>query len=330
VLLVLHTGRRTNRETAVQVVRSLAERGLRTRVLAEEWREVGLEDGLPPDWAPRQMPGTPDCARDAEAVLVLGGDGTLLRAADLARPARVPLLGVNLGHVGFLAEAEEESLEEALDALAAVSYSVEERMTIDATVRSNGTVLGRTWALNEAVVEKVTRERILEVVLEVDGRPVSGFGCDGVLCATPTGSTAYAFSAGGPLVWPQVQALLVVPSNAHALFARPMVIAPDSTVAIEVASTGPAAVLDCDGRRTIPVPPGGRVELARAEDPVRMIRLAASPFADRLVRKFNLPVRGWRGAPRTRDDRETGPPHVPTHEDHAANGAVTDPDAAHR
>ena len=327
VLLVLHTGRKTNRETAVRVVRSLADRGLRTRVLAEEWREIGLEHGLPPGRAPREMPGTPDCARGAEVVLVLGGDGTLLRAADLARPARVPLLGVNLGHVGFLAEAEEESLDDALDALAAVSYAVEERMTIDAAVRSNGTVLGRTWALNEAVVEKVTRERILEAVLEVDGRPVSGFGCDGVLCSTPTGSTAYAFSAGGPLVWPEVQALLVVPSNAHALFARPMVIAPESTVAIEVAATGPAAVLDCDGRRTISVPPGGRVELARAQEPVRMVRLAVNPFADRLVRKFDLPVRGWRGAPpRTRDDREPGPPHG----DHTTNGAVTDPDAARR
>ncbi|MDQ4119031.1 MAG: NAD kinase [Actinomycetota bacterium] len=326
VLLVLHTGRKTNRETAVQVVRSLADRGLRTRVLAEEWREIGLEDGLGPDRAPRRMPGTTDCARDTEAVLVLGGDGTLLRAADLARSAGVPLLGVNLGHVGFLAEAEEESLEEALDALAAVSYAVEERMTIEATVRSNGTVLGRTWALNEAVVEKVTRERILEVVLEVDGRPVSSFGCDGVLCSTPTGSTAYAFSAGGPLVWPEVQALLVVPSNAHALFARPMVIAPESTVAIEVAATGPAAVLDCDGRRTVSVPPGGRVELARAGEPVRMIRLAANPFADRLVRKFDLPVRGWRGAPRTRDDREPGPPHG----DRTTDGALTDPDAARR
>ncbi|TCK24685.1 NAD kinase [Pseudonocardia endophytica] len=309
VLLVLHTGRKTNLETAVEVVRSLDERGVRTRVLAEEWREVGLDHGLPPERAPLEVPGSPDCARDAEAVLVLGGDGTLLRAADLARPAGVPLLGVNLGHVGFLAEAEEESLDDALDALAAGTYAVEERMTIDATVRSNGTVLGRTWALNEAVVEKVTRERILEVVLEVDGRPVSSFGCDGVLCATPTGSTAYAFSAGGPLVWPEVQALLVVPSNAHALFARPMVIAPESRVAIEVAATGPAAVLDCDGRRTVSVPPGGRVELARAPEPVRMIRLAANPFADRLVRKFDLPVRGWRGAPRNRNPRPDAARH---------------------
>ena len=178
-------------------------------------------------------------------------------------------------------------------------YAVEERMTLDAVARSNGDVLARTWALNEATVEKSTRERILEVVLEVDGRPVSAFGCDGVLCATPTGSTAYAFSAGGPLVWPQVEALLLIPSNAHALFARPMVISPDSQVAIEVDPSGPPALLDCDGRRTFPLPPGARVELARGDTPVLMVRLDGRPFADRLVRKFDLPVRGWRGASRT-------------------------------
>lgn len=319
MLLVLHTGRAANRETAIKVVRMLAGHRIRTRVLAEEWSEIGTDPGLPAELAPIPVPGTADCARDAEAVLVLGGDGTLLRAADLARSARVPLLGVNLGHVGFLAEAEAESLDEALQALVRGEYSVEERMTVDAVVRSNGTVLGHTWALNEAVVEKTTRGRILDVVLEVDGRPVSGFGCDGVICSTPTGSTAYAFSAGGPLVWPQVQALLVVPSNAHALFARPMVVAPDSAVAIEVSAGGPSAVLDCDGRRTISVPPGGRVELTRAVDPVRMVRLAAQPFADRLVRKFDLPVRGWRGAPRARDEE---------HGRDRRNGAVSGPDRA--
>lgn len=295
VLLVLHTGRPANRKTALHVMTQLGRLGLRTRVLADEWAELDEHPDLPDELAPLEVPGSPECARGAEAVLVLGGDGTLLRAADLARPAGVPLLGVNLGHIGFLAEAEEDTLDDALDKLAVGAYEVEERTTLEALVRSDGTELGRTWALNEAVVEKTTRGRILEVVLEVDGRPVSSFGCDGVLCSTPTGSTAYAFSAGGPLIWPQVQALLVVPSNAHALFARPMVIAPDSAVAIEVSADGPAAVLDCDGRRTIAVPPGGRVELRRAAEPVRMVRLAAQPFADRLVRKFDLPVRGWRG-----------------------------------
>ena len=298
VLVVLHSGRATNRRTAAAVAQRLAASGVRLRVVGEEWAEV--EDGnVPPELAPRVVTGLPGCAEGAEVVLVLGGDGTLLRAAEMARPVGVPLLGVNLGRVGFLAEAEQESLGDALDAIVDGRYEVEERMTLDAVARSNGDLLARTWALNEATVEKSSRERILEVVLEVDGRPVSAFGCDGVICATPTGSTAYAFSAGGPLVWPQVEALLLAPSNAHALFARPMVIGPDSEVAIEVDPTGPPAVLECDGRRTVALPPGARVELARGAVPVRMVRLDGQPFADRLVRKFDLPIRGWRGAPQT-------------------------------
>jgi NAD+ kinase len=236
-------------------------------------------------------------ASTVDAMLTLGGDGTLLRAAETARPVGVPLLGVNLGHVGFLAEAEQESLNEALRAIADRDYEVEERMTVDAVAFVNGAEIARSWALNEVSVEKSSRERILEVVLEVDCRPLSAFGCDGVLCSTPTGSTAYAFSAGGPILWPQVQALLLVPSNAHALFARPMVISPDSQVAIEIQLTGPPAVLDCDGRRTAALPPGARVEVTQGATPVRMVRLDGRPFTDRLVRKFDLPIRGWRGAP---------------------------------
>jgi NAD+ kinase len=298
ILVVLHSGRATNRRTAAAVAHRLAASGMRLRVLGEEWAEVRNGD-LPASLTPRIVDGRPGCADGAEVVLVLGGDGTLLRAAETARPVGVPLLGVNLGRVGFLAEAEQESLDAALDAIVEGGYSVEERMTLDAVACSNGDVIGRTWALNEATVEKSRRGRILEVVLEIDGRPVSAFGCDGVICATPTGSTAYAFSAGGPVVWPQVEALLLVPSNAHALFARPLVIGPDSEVAVEVDPNGPRAVLDCDGRRTIELPPGARVELARGADPVRMVRLDGQPFADRLVRKFDLPVRGWRGAAQT-------------------------------
>jgi NAD+ kinase len=297
VLLVLHSGRETNLRTAAEVAARLAAADIRLRVLGDEWAEV--DDGrLPEALTPRVVEGRPGCAEGAEVVLVLGGDGTLLRAAEMARPVGVPLLGVNLGRVGFLAETDLDDLDEALDAVIAGRWAVEERMTLDAVVHADGEVLARTWALNEAAVEKSSRERILEVVLEVDGRPVSAFGCDGVLCATPTGSTAYAFSAGGPLVWPQVEALLLVPSNAHALFARPMVISPDSEVAVEVDPGGSPAVLDCDGRRIVALPPGARVEITRGGTPVRMVRLDGRPFADRLVRKFDLPVRGWRGAPR--------------------------------
>jgi NAD+ kinase len=296
VLVILHTGRVTNLRTAAQVAMQFATHGIRLRAIEEEWAEVAATE-IPAELRPRFVEGRPGCAEGAEVVLVLGGDGTVLRAAELARPTGVPLLGVNLGHYGFLAETEEEFLTGAVDAIACGHYAVEERMTIDAVALRNGDVLARTWALNEAGIEKTTRGRILEVVLEIDGRPVSAFGCDGVLCATPTGSTAYAFSAGGPLVWPQVEALLLVPINAHALFARPMVISPDSHVAVEVAPSGSPAVLDCDGRRTFSLPAGTRVEVTRGARPVHMVRLDGRPFADRLVRKFDLPVRGWRGAP---------------------------------
>lgn len=298
VLVVLHAGRPTNRYTAAAVARRLAADGVRLRMLDEEWKQVApLVGDLSAELAPRVVDARPGCAEGTEVALVLGGDGTLLRAAETARPVGVPLLGVNLGHVGFLAEAEQESLNEALRAIIDGGYAVEERMTLDAVALNGGDEIARSWALNEVSVEKSSRERILEVVLEVDCRPVSAFGCDGVLCSTPTGSTAYAFSAGGPIMWPQVQALLLVPSNAHALFARPMVIAPDSQVAIEVQLTGPPAVLDCDGRRTAALPAGARVEVTQGATPVRMVRLDGRPFTDRLVRKFDLPIRGWRGAP---------------------------------
>jgi NAD+ kinase len=289
VLVVVHTGHPENLPIAEQVAHRLAQAGIGLRVLAEEAAHF--------DAAVRQheVPTGPQAAAGAELVLVLGGDGTLLRAAELARPCCVPLLGVNLGRVGFLAEADVNSLEIAVRAIVEGHYLVDERMTVDVTATLNGSLLARTWALNEASVEKSRRERILEVVLEVDRRPVSGFGCDGILCATPTGSTAYAFSAGGPVVWPDVDALVVVPSNAHALFARPLVVSPDSVVAVETDPRGHAAVLCCDGRRTFALPAGARIEVVRGATPIRLVRLHDCPFTDRLVRKFALPVQGWRG-----------------------------------
>lgn len=292
VLLVLHTGHPENLRTAEQVGHQLADAGIGVRVLATE--ATHLDAAL----CDHQMPIGPQAAAGAELIVVLGGDGTLLRAAELARPCGVPLLGVNFGRVGFLAEADRGSLDAVMHAIVDGDYLVDERMTVEVTARLNGSTLAHTWALNEASVEKSKRERLLDVVLEVDRRPVSGFGCDGVLCATPTGSTAYAFSAGGPVVWPDVDALVVVPNNAHALFARPLVVSPDSVVAVETDPQGHTAVLCCDGRRTFALPAGARIEVVRGTIPIRLVRLHDCPFTDRLVRKFELPVQGWRG-PRT-------------------------------
>jgi NAD+ kinase len=204
---------------------------------------------------------------------------------------------INLGHVGFMADAEWDDVDSTVDAIVHRNYSVEERMTIDMTVIADGSVVETGWALNDVSVEKAARQRMLEVVVEIDGRPLSRWGCDGVVFATPTGSTAYAFSAGGPVVWPEVEALLLVPISAHALFARTLVAAPRSTLAVEVlAATRGGGVLWCDGRRTTDLQPGARVEVRRGSRPVRLARLHQAPFTDRLVAKFGLPVSGWRGA----------------------------------
>ena len=229
---------------------------------------------------------------------MLGGDGTLLRGAEFARASGVPMLGVNLGRVGFLAEAERDDLDKVVDRVVTTAYEVEERMTIDVVVHSNGDIVHtRLGAERGGRAEGRRAERMLEVVLEIDGRPVTGFGCDGIVCATPTGSTAYAFSAGGPVVWPEVEALLMVPISAHALFAKPLVTSPDSVLAVEVQPHTPHGVLWCDGRRTVELPPGARVEVRRGAVPVRLARLHHASFTDRLVAKFALPVSGWRGAP---------------------------------
>jgi NAD+ kinase len=293
VLLVVHPDRDTTRTAAREVSARFASAGIRLRVLDDEVREL-----IEPDcWvgspcmvvAPEDNP-----AAGTELVFVLGGDGTLLRAAELARPAGVPVLGVNMGRVGFLTEADSDALSDTASRVIKRDYRVEERMTIDVTVTVDGREIARTWALNEASVEKSTRERILDALIEVDGRPVSSFGCDGVLCATPTGSTAYAFSAGGPIIWPDVEALLVVPSNAHAVFSRPLVVSKDSVITVGVDPDGSTAVLTCDGLRHIELPRGSSVTVVNGRVPVRLVRLWDGPFTDRLVHKFSLPVKSWR------------------------------------
>ncbi|MFF2653429.1 NAD kinase [Streptomyces sp. NPDC058045] len=292
VFLLAHTGRPAAVRSAELVVEGLLGSGLGVRVLESEAADLPLPDSV--ELAPA---ATPACLDGCELLIVLGGDGTLLRGAEFARASGVPMLGVNLGRVGFLAEAERDDLHRVVRRVVTRSYEVEERMTMDVVVHRNGDVVHRDWALNEAAVQKVSPERMLEVVLEIDGRPVSGFGCDGIVCATPTGSTAYAFSAGGPVVWPEVEALLMVPISAHALFARPLVTSPTSVLAVEVQQHTPHGVLWCDGRRTVELPPGARVEVRRGAVPVRLARLHHASFTDRLVAKFALPVSGWRGAP---------------------------------
>lgn len=327
VLVLAHTGRQNAVRSARLVISRLTAAGITVRVTSPEAAELGGGNA-------EVVPAGPAAAAGAELVIVLGGDGSLLRAAEFARPAQAPLLGVNLGHVGFLAEAEPDGLAETVDRIVAGDYQVQERMTLDVTARENGTELARAWALNEATVEKVARERMIEVLIGIDGRPLSRWGCDGVVCATPTGSTAYAYSAGGPIVWPEVEALLLVPISAHALFAPPMVVSPRSSLAVELVcdhgngehsgghdDTGrvvpetAGAVMWCDGRRRVDLPARARVEVRRGALPVLLARVGGhepgtdggGPFADRLVAKFGLPVTGWRGRISPAGDRARSP-----------------------
>ncbi|GAA1274008.1 NAD kinase [Kitasatospora nipponensis] len=289
VFLIAHTGREAALRSVEQLVEGLLKAGIRIRLLAAEAVDLDLPEGV------ETVQAGHGAADGCELILVAGGDGTLLRGAELSRDTGLPMLGINLGRVGFLAEAERDDLAVVVERVVDGAYEVEERMTLDVVVRTNGDVVHEDWALNEASVEKASRERMLEVVTEVDGRPVSNFGCDGVVLSTPTGSTAYAFSGGGPVVWPEVEALLMVPISAHALFARPLVTSPHSVLAVEVQPKTPHGVLWCDGRRSFELPAGARVEVRRGQVPVRLARLHRAPFTDRLVAKFALPVTGWRG-----------------------------------
>lgn len=291
-LVVSHTGRAETLDASVAVCRKLIADGVVPVLASFDQADVLAKA---PDLTVKVL-GDGVSLPEIELAIVLGGDGTILRAAELVRESATPLLGINLGHVGFLAEAERESLDESVRLALDHKYEVEERMTLNVRVKVDTKVVYETWALNEATVEKASRERMLEVVIEVDGRPLSSFGCDGVVMSTPTGSTAYSFSAGGPVVWPDLEAMLLVPLSAHALFSRPLVVGPESVFAVEVLDrTQGTGVLWCDGRRTRDLPRGARVIVRKSPLPVRVARLHRGPFTDRLVSKFNLPVTGWRG-----------------------------------
>ena len=233
---------------------------------------------------------------NTEIVVVLGGDGTILRAAELVHCTEVPILGVNLGHVGFLAEFESFQMSEAIRRIADHDYSIDERMIAHVDVWLPGeTEPIEDWALNDITLERADRGKMVELSIRVDDVEMSSFGCDGVIVSTPTGSTAYAFSAGGPIMWPNVKALQLVPLAAHALFARPLIIGSGSTFAIDILEDSTSdGWICCDGRRQRALPKGTRVEVRESKCTLRLARLSGVPFTNRLVTKFDLPVVGWR------------------------------------
>jgi NAD+ kinase len=229
---------------------------------------------------------------EIEVAIVLGGDGTTLRAAEVAHLSQVPLLGVNLGHVGFLSEVEESKISDVISAVLNKSYVIDPRITLKYEVSRDGKVVDSGWALNEVTVER-EKATMVELFLEIDNRPISRWGCDGLICSTPTGSTAYAFSAGGPILWPEVDALVVLPISAHALFSRPLVISPTSKIVVGIESA--EAVLSADALRKFPLIAKDKVLVTKNAGIIHLAHLKNTSFSDRLVAKFKLPVEGWRG-----------------------------------
>ena len=227
-----------------------------------------------------------------DIAVVLGGDGTMLRAAQICRGKNTPILGINLGHVGFLAEIDRPSLTEIVDAICTGSFSIEERMSLNYQLLRGGKTILDGWALNEVLVER-NDHQMIDLFVQIDHRPLSRWWCDSVICATPTGSTAYAYSAGGPVVWPEVDALVLLPLAAHALFSRPMVVSPSSEIVLDLESA--SADLNADGIRRTKLEKNDRIILTSAKEDVLLAHIKAATFTDRLVAKFKLPVEGWRG-----------------------------------
>ncbi len=228
----------------------------------------------------------------AELVVVLGGDGTILRGAEVARSQGIPILGINLGHVGFLAEVEKPSLPEIAASIISKGYKTENRMVLNYSVIRSGAEISTGWALNEVTVER-DGTTMVELFVQIDDRPLSRWGCDGLICSTPTGSTAYAFSAGGPVLWPEIDALVLLPISAHALFSRPMVVSPQSQIIVEIESSD--ALLSADALRKLPLRAGDRVLITKDDSVIKLAHIKPTLFTDRLVAKFKLPVEGWRG-----------------------------------
>lgn len=230
-----------------------------------------------------------------ELVLALGGDGTILSAARSAREFDVPLLGINFGHMGFLADTSNDSLSVIVQRIRRDDFEVENRMTLEVEVALPDGDTVRSWALNEAAILHSDMAHPADMAFAVDGQTVSMYGADGIILATPTGSTAYSFSAGGPVVWPDTKAIVMAPLAAHGLFTRPLVVSPKSVLEVGISATNrvPPQVW-VDGLFALDAPAGAVVRATRGDRPVRLARLEDHPFSERLVSKFSLPVTGWR------------------------------------
>lgn len=278
--IVVHPERSDARDAATTAIDIVRGAGLRV---------VGCKQD---DWGPAEtfdVVTADDFAALVDVVLVFGGDGTFLRAAYLARDAGVPLLGVNLGRLGFLLECQLPEVSDALRRLIDGDYHVEDRMTLTATVRDGaGRVLAESWALNDASVERRDPQRLIVLEVAIGDTHLTSIPADALICASPTGSTAYAFSAGGPILSPWVEALVLTPVAPHTLFDRTMVVGPDEVITIRPSVHHNPCVVSLDGRESLAVPLDGEVRVTRGRTPVRMVRLRPFDFYALIREKFGL------------------------------------------
>jgi NAD+ kinase len=273
--LVVHPKRDTAIEAARGLLAHLQGRGVVTRAIEER---VGADEPVTPDAFPK----------DLDLVVAVGGDGTFLRAAHLAATASCPVLGVKVGRVGFLTEVEPDEAASLIDAALEGRARIEERLAVVAT--PEGTEWTQPeWGLNEVMVEKRARHRLVRLAVYIEGVYVTTFSGDGVIVAAPTGSTAYSFSAHGPIVSPSLECLVVTPIAAHMVFDRSFVLTPTERVTLEVAGDEPG-ILSADGRDSLELPVGARVTVAAAPEPARLVRRPdAESFYLRVRDKFGLP-----------------------------------------
>jgi NAD+ kinase len=272
---VVHGGRAEAVEAASELAQKLRADGVATVALQEA---IGADEVVTPD----------AFVKDLSLVVSVGGDGTFLRAAHLAAEAGCPVLGVKAGRVGFLTEVEPGEAAALLDDALAGRARVEERLAVVATAEGCPWE-GPQWGLNEIMIEKRARHRLVRLAVEIGGSYVTTFSGDGVIVASPTGSTAYSFSARGPIVTPELDCILVTPVAAHMVFDRSFVLAPDERVVLTVEGEEPG-MLSADGRESLELPVGARVIVSAAAEAARLVRRPdAESFYSRVREKFKLP-----------------------------------------
>jgi NAD+ kinase len=257
----------------------------------EDWaRDAGIElAGLDDPRLPAfvRRCGESELARQCDLVLALGGDGTMLGAVRLAAPLGVPVLGVNLGRLGYLTEVDGEKLPKALRAVAAGAFAIEERSALSATWTQDGAA-GERVAYNDVVLSRMPGRGQAALALSVDGQLLVRYASDGVIAATPSGSTAYSFAAGGPIVSPQTSAMIVTPDAPHGLFNRAVVLGDDERLGIEVLPTSAPIAVEVDGQLITQVEPGWSLEVSLAAQPALVVRLGEAGFAERARRKLGI------------------------------------------